>query len=325
MKRWPERGVTGTRAVSRPIWRLIDNAESKLRQFLNLLRGISDLRAANFRVQFPAEGSAQIHLPQIGFGSMVTTKGRLLAQQSVTFSRRPGKEPLLRHIAFMLYEEGLIARTGSIVDIGAWIGANTLAWALMLEDPGVVVAIDPSSENLTFINLLAVENAIGNICLVPAVCSDLQGQTLFYSGDLSHTEFSADSNGDSSTRATTIDEVLYGLNLLSVGLMHIDVEGFELRVLRGASDTIRTARPVVIFEHHIKDHSMLQDLIDWFHELDYQVLMINEVLPGCREDCRNFLSVPSERWEHIASKLEMRRFAGSSHFPAVPGQWLTPV
>jgi len=48
--------------------------------------------------------------------------------------------------------------------------------------------------------------------------------------------------------ASTADDMISGLGITQIGLIKIDVEGGELAVLRGASNTLRSARPLVLCE-----------------------------------------------------------------------------
>lgn len=63
----------------------------------------------------------------------------------------------------------------------------------------------------------------------------------------------------------TLDE----FNFADVGLIKIDVEGFEERVLRGAVDTIKRCRPALYIEDDRKDKS--ESLHAFLRELGYSI------------------------------------------------------
>lgn len=87
-----------------------------------------------------------------------------------------------------------------------------------------------------------------------------------------------------------------------VAFIHIDVEGMELVALRGANSILKKSRPIVVFECHIKtEKAMLSEIKKFFQKFDYKLAMINEMLPGCKLDCRNFLAYPIEKSNFIES------------------------
>ena len=93
-----------------------------------------------------------------------------------------------------------------------------------------------------------------------------------------------------SITTTTLDDIVSRDNWNSVGLIHMDVEGFELKVLKGAMNIIAQSKPVILFEQHIssEDSSVILKII---REKGYAIYMINEVLPDFNLDCRNFIAV----------------------------------
>ena len=86
---------------------------------------------------------------------------------------------------------------------------------------------------------------------------------------------------------------LDSLGLQNVALIHLDVEGFEFKVVRGATETIDKYRPIISFEQHVQVDNYL-GLSEYLCEKGYDIYLINEVLPGCRRDCRNFMAFPCE-------------------------------
>ena len=204
---------------------------------------------------------------------------------SPVFAKRDEHEVYFRRIHSYLIKHGLLAN-GNIVDLGAWIGDNAIPWAKQI--PGTVYAIDPSAHNLDYIRRMAEHNGINNITTIQKVISD-KGEIVGTFGDINHCSFRSGATGTTRLAAVTLDD----LKLPNIALIHLDVEGFEFKVVRGATETIERCRPIISFEQHVQVDNYL-GLSEYLCEKGYDIYLINEVLPGCRRDCRNFMAFPCE-------------------------------
>ena len=81
--------------------------------------------------------------------------------------------------------------------------------------------------------------------------------------------------------------------LSAVGFIHLDVEGMELSVIRGARQLLREDKPVLTFEAHISIDPV-EEIFEILRKLDYKTFMINEVTLGGRPDCVNFMALPND-------------------------------
>ncbi len=138
---------------------------------------------------------------------------------------------------------------GIIVDAGANIGAHTLAFALAVGPSGTVIAVEPQ-RMLNYmlcgtIALNAVRNVHVKLCalgrepgqvFIPAIDYGAPGN--FGGVELKHTK-----EGD-SIACVPLD----GWKLQQLDFLKVDVEGMELDVLHGASETIGRCRPVISVE-----------------------------------------------------------------------------
>lgn len=244
---------------------------------------------------FKDEGNVSVRLPELNWLDAVLPWRSKRAKKCLEYASRPDKELLLRQIIHSMYANGQLSRERSVVDIGSWLADNAIVWAMTLE-PGdaCIYAIDPSPENIEFGKKLGDMNNCSNIKWCQAVCSDRAGVQLYYKGKFNHARFNEDGLGKPcSFTSTTIDELVSERNWGDIGLLHVDVEGLEHKVLSGALGIIHASRPVILFEQHIlkEDPSSICELISPYY---YKTYMINEVLPGCNWDCRNFISVPKE-------------------------------
>jgi FkbM family methyltransferase len=274
---------------------LLRDWDNWVRGFISLCLNVGRLRRQRNQVVFQFEGRLQIVLPEARYRDLLTASGRSRIRQCIKYSTRPAAEALLRRTVFGLLQTGHIDPRGSIVDIGSWIGDNTIVWARLLKDDGAVYAVDPSRANLDFGKKVADLNHVTNIRWVQAVCADRPGLKVNLCGDLDHAQFS-DTAGDHTRNfvTTTLDEIVPDASHARISLLHVDVEGFEKKVLLGAKRIINASKPIIVFEQHISKEEV-HEVIDAFRDADYRVFMINEVIPGCDLDCRNFVAFPAAR------------------------------
>jgi len=173
-------------------------------------------------------------------------------------------ERLLRRIVAKLLRAGVLDPSKNIINTGSWIGDNALPWALMMEtlrpnNPGKVIAIDPSENFIKDMVDLANVNSIGNMCAQIGILSSNMTQVHLPSDSTEHIKVYNEQqvvNGPAKRRvrfqsmgtwknAITVDS----LNLQSsISLLHIDVEGHEGELLEGARATIQSSRPIIITE-----------------------------------------------------------------------------
>jgi len=258
------------------------------------------LKNTNFSVNFFHEGDIIVKLPKVTFWQTIIGRWDILKRNS-DFASRPTSEVLLRKTIFEMYQSGYICSQLSIIDIGCWIADNSIVWSKLLSKNGVVFAIDPSSKNLNFGKMIAKINNIENIKWVQAVCAEREGIRLDFDGSIDHTSFyRATSNNYLISKS--IDSIIMNTSSV-IGLLHVDVEGFELSVLKGSEEVILRDRPVITFEQHISKEN-LELITEHIKSYDYRIFMINEILPGNALDCRNFLALPSEKGLPSLKKFE---------------------
>jgi FkbM family methyltransferase len=146
---------------------------------------------------------------------------------------------------------------GTFVDVGAHVGHFSLMAATAVGPTGRVAAIEANPEMADRLqeNIKASKAAV----TVQAVaCADFDKALDFFvaadanTGSSSICAANASLYGNSQKRyrvqARRLDAILEGLGISRVDVLKIDVEGAELRVLRGAKETLTRCRPVVIIE-----------------------------------------------------------------------------
>lgn len=136
----------------------------------------------------------------------------------------------------------------AVIDIGANIGFYS---CLAGSRGKPTIAIEPSPRNIRYLLRNLLENGVKGVELCPLGLAESAGRrTLYgYGGAASLVEGWAQSKRGESVLTTTLDEVLAGKFEGERLLIKIDVEGYELAVVRGAARTLsRDPRPTWLVE-----------------------------------------------------------------------------
>lgn len=153
-------------------------------------------------------------------------------------TRRPYEHDLLRTLA------PFASTAAMVVDVGANIGNHSLYFAIVRG--ATVHAFEPNPEALRYLRANIAASGVQQIHVHGAGLSDFDGRGRIATGDeLGMTQLVPDDSGEIDVRR--LDS--FGLSSdRRIGVMKIDVEGAETRVLKGAEATIRTNRPVIAME-----------------------------------------------------------------------------
>lgn len=141
-------------------------------------------------------------------------------------------------------------------DVGAHIGYDSLKAAVTVGDRGRVVAFEPNPNTLTQLRSNIDASGARNVIVQPIACTETETTlTLFDStlgGNSGATSLSR-ANAGPVTRSYTvrgrpIDAVVKELAIQRLDVLKADVEGAELIVLRGATETLKRFHPKLILE-----------------------------------------------------------------------------
>ena len=146
------------------------------------------------------------------------------------------------------------ARGGDIVHAGTFFGDFIPALARAVGPDHCVWAFEPNPENARCARMTIALNDLQNVTLTPAGLGasaatvdmevrDASGRSL---GGASHIVEKADGVTSAKVQIVTVDGAVP--HDRKVGIIQLDVEGFEQQALSGAMDTIRRCKPVIILE-----------------------------------------------------------------------------
>jgi len=157
-------------------------------------------------------------------------------------------EPEVQDLLFRALPAG-----GVFIDVGANIGTFTIPAAKHVGPSGKVVAIEASPNVFSVLQKNVALNNMSNVQLVCAAAGANNDEARFYPAPSDH--FGMGSRAPQfnatpiSVPCVTPDSLVRKFGLPSVDLVKIDVEGFELDVLKGAIELLGRERPpLVIFE-----------------------------------------------------------------------------
>lgn len=144
-------------------------------------------------------------------------------------------------------------RAGMVAfDVGANVGIVTLTMARLVANDGHIHAFEPEPSNFRLLTKNVSRNGFKrSVTLNQVALSDQSGSAnLNRSGDAASAYVSDElaASGAIEVHCTTIDTYARLVGLSRLDLIKIDVEGAEMRVLRGATATLRRFRPVLLVE-----------------------------------------------------------------------------
>lgn len=143
------------------------------------------------------------------------------------------------------------------------VGANVGGFSVRAAKKGMkVIALEPQKEVRRVLLTNAALNDV-EVKVFPYAVSDTDGLVkLEGAGGTAHVSDS----GDKAVSAVRLDSVIKE----PVDLLKIDVEGHELAVLRGARELLRSSRPDVYLEQHIRVAGS-ERCLDYLRSLGYSV------------------------------------------------------
>ena len=212
---------------------------------------------------------------------------------SVTFTfaasvcHYPGKpERTFNAIVYGLFLGGYLS-DGDILDVGAHHGE----WACMyacFDQNRIVHAVDPSPKMIK-----KMRCGYSNMKKHVYAVSNTTGWLQSLDTPWGFTDVHNSSTGD--VRIQTLDYLFLEEWKSIPAFLHIDVEGFELQALQGATKIINQYQPVFAIEAHVVENKAYTiELLKYVEAFKYSIFMVNEVC-GMIQNCRNFICFPSKK------------------------------
>jgi FkbM family methyltransferase len=159
---------------------------------------------------------------------------------------------------------GFLQSGDTVLDVGAQIGMFTAIAAQLIGPEGQLYAFEPDEKNHRDLQGTRERNHLDNVTIINAGLSDSVGEATFHRPDGAWGSFMDGGMGDGASitrdffknttiktftiQTQTIDHVVREKGLKRLDLIKIDVDGPEVTILRGASETLATLKPAVMVE-----------------------------------------------------------------------------
>lgn len=169
---------------------------------------------------------------------------------------------------------GAVLGTGdNVLDVGANIGRMSVLASRLVGNSGSVIAFEPSPKVISSLYRNLAINGCTNLTVYNLAIADSDGQITFHMPIGTNSALGSIRNiGDDASICIEVPlRALDNFDSLppTIKVVKIDVEGADLRVVRGATRLIKTRRPIIVMEFSPiwirqlgDDQNWLQDFMD---------------------------------------------------------------
>ena len=145
-------------------------------------------------------------------------------------------------------------REGHVVfDVGAHVGYYTALASIRTGSTGRVIAFEPRPLNLRFLRCHLRLNHLANVTVIESCVGETTGEARFDTRTGTGTGHLSD-DGELPVKLVSLDGLVQQGTIPAPHVIKMDVEGAELRVLAGAENILRTARPILLISTHGPDN-----------------------------------------------------------------------
>ena len=173
-----------------------------------------------------------------------------------------------------------IAKEGMyVIDIGANIGITSVTIARKIGRRGKLYSFESSPEYFNILKENVSSNGLENVKVYELAVTDQVGRAPFYQKELFSGIIFEEGAKRFEVSTTTIDRFLSEEKIERIDLIHMDCEGSELLVLKGAKETLQKNKVKIFCEIH---HDFLkqlgqsvEELVQYLQGLEFQVQSVS--------------------------------------------------
>jgi len=207
----------------------------------------------------------------------------------------------------------------AVLDIGANVGYYSVVLARLVGPEGRVYAFEPVPALQEAVRRQRDLNSDLAVTLYPWAASDEETHVSIFIGPAGHSGLSSLRALSAPSREETVqcrpvDDLL--VNLPPVSFVKLDVEGAEMKALRGMRGLLERDRPVLLLEatdRYLRAFGdTLAEMMDWLSAEGYTLYRVDETVPAGVEPLRiknglpeqfDVLALPGGRVEQIVAAV----------------------
>lgn len=152
----------------------------------------------------------------------------------------------------------------TFLDIGASVGYYTLIASRLVGPKGKVFSFEPSKESLDLLDKNISANNASNVKVFPFALSDSNSDSKLYKGKAPGQNSLSGEGEFEEIRSVVFDELE---EKIIPDFIKIDVEGHQLRVLKGMEKTLNTKREICVI---VEDYS--GEALEWLSERGFKII-----------------------------------------------------
>ena len=163
------------------------------------------------------------------------------------------------------------------IDIGANIGVHSIS---MREHSKGLIAIEPQQEIFNCLEKTMNNSYVDELYLFNDLLSNKIEEVIFYQDNTGRSRIPIEGekyktkHWNKIIKETKVLDDLFDYGSMNIGLIKLDVEGHEFKVLEGCVKIISTYRPKILIEVFDKN---VDDLYKWSNINDYSIQSISKV------------------------------------------------
>lgn len=161
-----------------------------------------------------------------------------------------------------------------IIDLGAGVGTELYFYSKKVSSKGKIYAIEASPDSFSILKQLSKKNQFDNVSLHHLAITEKTGhiwieQRRAYNAN----QINKEQRGVKVSE-TTLDNFVENNNIKKINLLKVNIEGAELNLIKGMSDSIHIIENIAIschdfiFEH---DTQITKTIVDYFEHHNFKI------------------------------------------------------